>query len=133
MKLNPKQKRFCEEYIKDLNATQAYIRAGYSKRSAENLASRMMGNDGVGAYIAELQAKISDRNAITVDNIVKFIKEVSEEARDGGDATNALKGADLLMKHLGGYDKDNVLKVDGMNKITVEFVDADEANTSKDI
>ena len=39
MALNDKQKRFCQEYLKDLNATQAAIRAGYSEKSARSIAN----------------------------------------------------------------------------------------------
>ena len=41
MALTDKQKRFCEEYLIDLNATQAAIRAGYSPKTAEQTASRL--------------------------------------------------------------------------------------------
>ena len=51
--LNEKQKRFADEYLIDLNATQAAIRAGYSPRSAAEQASRLLKNVKVRAYIDE--------------------------------------------------------------------------------
>lgn len=53
MALTPKQKRFCEEYLIDLNATQAAIRAGYSPKTAEQTASRLLRNVKVQEYIAK--------------------------------------------------------------------------------
>ena len=52
MALTDKQKRFCEEYLIDLNATQAAIRAGYSPKTAEQTASRLLRNVNVQEYIA---------------------------------------------------------------------------------
>ena len=127
MKLNAKQKRFCEEYIIDLNAAQACIRAGYSKKTARTIGSEHLTKPNIQVYIAELQAKISDRTAITIENTVKFIKEVTEEARDGGDASNALKGADLLMKHLGAYTQKIELSGEVKVKSLSEFYEDDEA------
>ena len=59
--LSPKQQRFVEEYLVDLNATAAYKRAGYkgTGRSAENAASRLLGNVGVREAIAARQNKRS--------------------------------------------------------------------------
>ena len=52
-KLTPKQQQFVEEYLVDLNATQAAIRAGYSAKTAEFQASRLLRNAKVQAAIAE--------------------------------------------------------------------------------
>ena len=105
MKLNPKQQRFCEEYLIDLNATQAAIRAGYSKKTARTIASKLLTNIDIEGYIVTLRAEIQAKTGITVENTVNFIKEVSEEAREVADFSNALKGQDMLMKYLGGYEK----------------------------
>jgi phage terminase small subunit len=45
--LNPRQLAFCNEYAKDCNATQAYIRAGYSAKGAEVSASQLLTNPKV--------------------------------------------------------------------------------------
>ena len=69
-RLTDKQVRFCQEYIIDLNAMQAYIRAGYEERSAEANAYRLMGNDGVKAYIQELMDLRAERLRITADEVL---------------------------------------------------------------
>ena len=53
MALTEKQKRFCDEYLIDLNATQAAIRAGYSERSARQIAERNMTKDDIQKYIID--------------------------------------------------------------------------------
>ncbi|NQY60795.1 terminase small subunit [Cognatishimia sp.] len=59
MALSDKQARFAEEYIVDLNATQAAIRSGYSERTSGSQGQRLLTNPKVAARIAELQAEIS--------------------------------------------------------------------------
>lgn len=60
MALTDKQKRFCEEYLIDLNATQAAIRAGYSPKTAEQTASRLLRNVKVQEYIAKDKRAIKE-------------------------------------------------------------------------
>lgn len=71
MALTPKQKRFCEEYLIDLNATQAAIRAGYSPKTAEQTASRLLRNVKVQEYIAKRQKELSRSTQITQERVIK--------------------------------------------------------------
>ncbi|MHA1225218.1 MAG: terminase small subunit [Candidatus Hodarchaeales archaeon] len=73
MSLSPKQKRFCAEYLKDLNATQATIRAGYSKnvKSARLTGHRMLTNDKVQREIQRLIKKREKRTEITQDMVLQ--------------------------------------------------------------
>lgn len=54
MALTEKQKLFCNEYLIDLNATQAAIRAGYSEKSARQIAQRMLTKDDIQEYLKKL-------------------------------------------------------------------------------
>ena len=65
MSLNPKQQRFVEEYLVDLNGTQAAIRAGYSPKTAEVQASRLLSNAKVQQAVAEGRARLSQSTGIT--------------------------------------------------------------------
>ncbi len=56
-KMTAKQRRFCEEYLIDLNATQAAIRAGYSKKNAQNIASENLAKPIIRKYIDAKMAK----------------------------------------------------------------------------
>jgi len=118
MKLTAKQEKFCLEYLVDLNATQAAIRAGYSAKTARATASETLTKQYITDRIAILQQETINKTAITIENTVRFIKEVSEEAREIADLSNALKGADMLLRHLGGYTADNKSKVE----TTVQWV-----------
>lgn len=69
-KLTPKQQRFVEEYLVDLNATQAAIRAGYSPKTANEQASRLLANVNVKAAVAEAQKRLSERTEITQDMVL---------------------------------------------------------------
>lgn len=74
--LNDKQKSFCEEYIIDLNATQAAVRAGYSEKTARQAASRMLSHVNIQKYLAELKQKRVERLEITQDFVLKNLVEV---------------------------------------------------------
>jgi phage terminase small subunit len=69
-KLTVKQKRFIDEYLTDLNATQAAIRAGYSKRTARQQGALNMANAAIGAAIAEAMEKRSERTGVTADAVL---------------------------------------------------------------
>ena len=71
MALNNKQKIFCEEYIVDLNATQAAIRAGYSAKTAYSLGQQLLKKLECQIYVQELMDKRSERTEITADNILR--------------------------------------------------------------
>lgn len=70
-KLTAKQQRFCDEYLIDLNATQAAIRAGYSPKGMNKRVSRMMANEGIQAYIKERQKELEKRTEITQDSVLR--------------------------------------------------------------
>lgn len=115
MALTPKQKRFASEYLIDLNATQAAIRAGYSQKTANEQGARLLANASVQAAISEAMEKRERRTQITQDYVLSGIKDLverciqAEPVRDKeGDKTGeyrfdafaALKGYELLGKHL---------------------------------
>lgn len=76
-RLTPKQARFCEEYLVDLNATQAAIRAGYAAKSANANAARMMANDGIQARIAALQVERSERVSAKADDVLRELARIA--------------------------------------------------------
>ena len=65
--MTDKQARFCEEYMIDLNATQAAIRAGYSPKTANEQAARLLANVSIQNRIAQLQAEQSRRTGVSAD------------------------------------------------------------------
>lgn len=69
--LTPKQARFCEEYVIDLCAGKALVRAGFSKRTAVSKASQLLTEPHVQARIKELQDQISKRNELSADKVIQ--------------------------------------------------------------
>lgn len=76
-KLTEKQQRFVDEYLIDLNATQAAIRAGYSVKTADQQASRMLTNVKVQSAIAEIMAERSKRTGFNQDRVVQELAKIA--------------------------------------------------------
>lgn len=66
---NKRHEKFCHEYIKDMNATQAAIRTGYSKKTAKMQGSRLMTNDDIKMRVAELRDAYLDENIMTAKQV----------------------------------------------------------------
>lgn len=75
--MTDKQKRFCEEYMIDLNATQAAIRAGYSPKTAQEQSARLLSNVMVQNRIAQLQAEQSRRTGVSADRVVRELAKIA--------------------------------------------------------
>lgn len=123
--LEEKQKMFCKEYLVDFNGTQAAIRAGYSKKTANEQASRLLTKVNVQTYLKQLIEKRNERTKITQDEVIADIIKVKDrcmqneavldkEGNETGiykfDSNGANKALDMLMKHTGGYETDNKQK-----------------------
>lgn len=76
MALTDKQRRFVEEYLLDLNATQAAIRAGYSEKTANEQGSRLLANVSVAAAVAQAQKSRSERTQITADKVLAELAKI---------------------------------------------------------
>ena len=76
-KLTDKQQRFVDEYLIDLNATQAAIRAGYSAKTADQQGSRLLANVKVKQAVAEKQAQRSKRTGVNQDRVVLELAKVA--------------------------------------------------------
>lgn len=74
--LTDKQKLFCKEYLVDLNATQAAIRAGYSADSASVIGSETLGKPYIQEEVQRLMEKRSKRTEITADRVLKELARI---------------------------------------------------------
>ena len=128
-KLTDKQTAFVREYLVDLNATQAAIRAGYSERTASRIGPQLLGKTCVREAIENAQAKRARRVEIKAEDVLRGVIEVTTQARDSGDLKTALKGYELQGKHLGMWTekvKQEVSGPDGgpmASEIVVRFVE----------
>ena len=96
--LTPKQRRFVDEYMIDLNATQAAIRAGYSERSAASQGERLLRNDEIAAAVAEAQKDRAERTEVTQDRVLAMLEETRDAAHEVGQHSAATRAAELLGK-----------------------------------
>ena len=76
--LTPKQQRFVEEYLIDLNATQAAIRAGYSEKFAGTNADKLLKNTNVAQAIQAAKAEREERTKIDADYVLKRLVEIDQ-------------------------------------------------------
>lgn len=101
MALTKKQKRFCEEYLIDLNATQAAIRAGYSPESARQSGADNMKNPYIRARIEKAMADRSRRTGVNADRVVMELAKIAfVNAADVIDADDATLKADAADEDL---------------------------------
>lgn len=73
---NRKHERFCQEYLIDLNATQAAIRAGYASKNANNTSSRLMANANIRARITELTQEVKKQTIADATEVMEFLTSV---------------------------------------------------------
>lgn len=97
MKLTPKQELFITEYMKDLNATQAAIRAGYKEDNAYATGAENLRKPQIKSEIDKRLAERAKSNGITAEFVLNGIKSI---ALAGEKDTDKLKAYELLGKHL---------------------------------
>lgn len=117
-KLTDKQERFVKEYLVDLNATQAAIRAGYSKKNADVIGPELLGKTWVREAIQKNQAKTAQKLDIKKEDLIRDLVEIRERCmlgrpvrdREGNetgewqfDANAAIKSISETNKMLGFY------------------------------
>ena len=103
--LSAKQARFVSEYLVDMNATRAAIRAGYSPKTAKSQASRLLSYVDLQSEIAKRQAQTALKLEISREDVVIGLLGAIELAREQGDPSTMIRGAAELNKMLGFYQQ----------------------------
>ncbi len=156
MSLNPKQEQFCQEYLIDLNGTQAATRAGYSEKTANEQGSRLLANVNIQIRIAELMKERLARVVITQDYVLGGLQEVAERCMQRApvmvydrenkcmmqaideetskgiwtfDSSGANRSLELLGKHLGTFTEKIV--IDGNLKLPASYSEFIELVTER--
>ena len=151
-KLTDKQKEFVRQYLVDLNATQAAIRAGYSMKTAYRQGADLLQKTSIREAIEKAQAKRARRVEVTQDyvlsNLVDVVERTKQRAPDTDrkgeqvtdeegravwtfDSKNANRALELLGKHLGIFTDKIRAEVSGpdggpmASEIVVRFVEPD--------
>lgn len=143
-KLTAKQQRFCDEYLIDLNATQAAIRAGYSKKTANRIGTENLSKLVIREYIENRMAEKEAALIADQDEVLKYLTSVlrgqsksTEIVIEGlGDGStkarkmekepsekDKLKAAELLGKRYGLYTEKVEEKVDMELNVTIDYGD----------
>lgn len=139
-KLTAKQQRFCDEYLIDLNATQAAIRAGYSSKTAHVIGAENLSKPKLKQYIDQRMAEKESKLIADQDEVLKYLTAVmrgesrasvvvvestgdfmstAREMEKAPDEKERLKAAELLGKRYGLYTD----KVDVGGSVGVVIVD----------
>ena len=143
-KLTAKQQRFCDEYLIDLNATQAAIRAGYSKSTAGAMGAENLKKPQIAEYIEKRMAEKEAALIADQDEVLKYLTSVMRgeaqaeivvvegigkgfskaiKMRKKPDESERLRSAELLGKRYGLY-KDTVNEVVDMDlNINIDYGD----------
>ncbi|MBE6943817.1 MAG: terminase small subunit [Ruminococcaceae bacterium] len=145
---NKRHERFCQEYLVDLNGTQAAIRAGYKERNAASQASDLLRNPNILARVGELRKEQRERLALNADFVVLELIDTYKKCKNptpvktlnpktgryeecgvyGFDSKGALKALEQLDKHIGiqgieDNQRNNLLE---MLKVTGEDINTDD-------
>lgn len=143
-----KHEKFCQEYIVDLNGTQAAIRAGYKEANAASQASTLLRNPNILARVGELRKEQRERLALNADFVVLELIDTYKKCKNptpvktlnpktgkyeecgvyAFDSKGALKALEQLDKHIGiqgvgEQQKNNLLE---MLKATGKDIDTDD-------
>lgn len=106
--LTPKQKKFCHEYILDYNATQAAIRAGYSKKTAHSIGSENLKKGAISGFIRSLSENLIDKTLVTHQRV--FMELVSIMLQNSN--LNAkVKAIEIILEKLPQETNDDMMEL----------------------
>lgn len=113
MALNPRQRAFAVEYVKDRNGAQAAIRAGYSRRGANVHGTRLLANASVAAEVARLSAEIEEQSMVTAVRVrQEYAKLAFFDPRKLYDESGNLKP-------IGDLDDDTAAAITGVDVVVI--------------
>lgn len=104
-KLTPKQQRFVDEYLIDLNATQAAIRAGYSPKTAYSIGDENLKKPEIKKAIEQAQKERSERTLVTQDDVIRGLLTEAEWQGEGSSHSARVSAWTQLGKHLNMFNE----------------------------
>lgn len=130
MALTAKQQRFVDEYLIDLNATQAAIRAGYSPKTADQQASRLLTNVKVRNYLAQRQGERAERTAITQDMVLRELAKIGFS-----DIRKIVRWGETMVRMVDGEEEcaEDMVPYHGLALIDSNEIDDDTAGAIAEV
>ena len=124
--MTEKMELFCLEYMKDFNATQAALRAGYSKRTARSIGSENLAKPDIKERIDELkQELISDKDKIILENLL-FWQKMRDSSKEK--SSDRIKASENLGRYVAMFkdriDIDAYLKVEEVEPVSLEDLES---------
>lgn len=134
--MKEKQKRFCEEYLVDCNATQAAIRTGYSEKTARAIGQRLLTNVDIKKYIDQQLQKLKNEKIADAQEVLEYLTSVmrgeqkeqvalltgegcQELVQKDISAKDRIKAAELIGKRYGLFTE----KLELQGETTIQIVD----------
>ena len=105
MALQARKELFCLEYIKDGNATQAAIRAGYKPKYAGTNADKLLKNTNIRARIDELMAEVQQEKIADAEEVLRYLTSVIRGEATEEVAVGTPIGTEIITKHIGGREQ----------------------------
>jgi len=123
-KLTAKQERFCQEYIKDLNGTQAAIRAKYSKKTAKAIATENLSKPAIQKRLAKLQKPLLEESKLDAEYVLKRLKEI-----DKLDVIDILQDDMKSFKPLSEWPKEWRISISGIDLMVLSNSKGEDINS----
>lgn len=120
--LTEKQKRFVDEYLIDLNAAQAAIRAGYSEHTAKEIGCENLTKPNVAAAVKAAIDKRSDAAQVDAEYVVRRLRMEAEREGDEASHSARVSALGLLGKHLGMFVDRHEHSTPGVLRVVKEIV-----------
>lgn len=121
--LTAKQSAFVAEYLIDLNATQAAIRAGYSKKTAKDIGCENLAKPNIQGAIEVAQVERQARTEINQDSVLKDIERIKDKTEKSEKYSDTLKAIEMLAKHVKLFTDAVDVNINVPTKLIVVFGD----------
>jgi phage terminase small subunit len=120
--MTPKQQRFVQEYLIDLNATQAAIRAGYKQKAAYATGAENLKKPEIQEAIQKARSKREERTELNQDWVLAHLRSEAELTAEGSSHSARIRALELLGKHLGMFEDTLKIKTElpDISKLTPE-------------
>lgn len=130
MALTAKQQRFVDEYLIDLNATQAAIRAGYSKKTASSQGERLLRNVEVRKYLAAQREELQGRAKITQDMVLRELAKIGFS-----DIRKVVRWGETMVRMIDGEEEcaEDMVPYHGLALIDSIEIDDDTAGAISEV